>query len=241
MPKPRVFVVVLRRPWSTRDEMRSDPFWEFGSFGITGCHARNLMNSRKSERLEGARLAFAQGGKDGTRLVYLTPPIHVVSHGDCIEATWSPHEKPFRYREAPLLAHNRSASDFPTLAAALSRGKRSTIEGQFASQFRSRTTPLETLVAEELISVYNKQRKRAAKAKLADCYADALPKAPPVVDRNRRQTYKSLLDEARAGELRSAFQANAKRNRALNEKLAAMDCPVRTRPRCNRQRNARVC
>ena len=41
MEQPPVFIVHLRRPKKNDpEEMRSDPFWEFGSFGCTGCHSR---------------------------------------------------------------------------------------------------------------------------------------------------------------------------------------------------------
>ena len=41
MAMPNVFFVHLRRPnRSDPDEQRDDPFYEFGSFGCTGCHGR---------------------------------------------------------------------------------------------------------------------------------------------------------------------------------------------------------
>ncbi|MBK9033452.1 MAG: hypothetical protein IPL61_19670 [Myxococcales bacterium] len=69
----RVIIVVLRQPRSDEDA-RTDPFFEFGSFGLTGCHAANLLHD---EAADGARLAFAQGGPLGFRLVTLTPPVEV--------------------------------------------------------------------------------------------------------------------------------------------------------------------
>lgn len=48
MGDPQVVFVMLRQP--RRDnpgEMRTDPLWEFGSFGCTRCHSRNLMNPFK--------------------------------------------------------------------------------------------------------------------------------------------------------------------------------------------------
>jgi hypothetical protein len=58
-----VVLVLLRRPnRSNPREMRSDPFWEFGSFGCTGCHTTNLMNIRRADELAGVRFGFAQGG-----------------------------------------------------------------------------------------------------------------------------------------------------------------------------------
>jgi hypothetical protein len=40
----QVFVVMLRRP--RKNDRRSDPFWEFGSFGCTGCHGKNLLHPK---------------------------------------------------------------------------------------------------------------------------------------------------------------------------------------------------
>lgn len=48
MRDERVIVVHLRRPKNASD-MRDDPFWEFGSFGITGCHAHDLRNLMAGE------------------------------------------------------------------------------------------------------------------------------------------------------------------------------------------------
>ena len=39
---PKVIIVVLRQSKkSDEKEQRVDPFWEFGSFGLTGCQNRN--------------------------------------------------------------------------------------------------------------------------------------------------------------------------------------------------------
>jgi hypothetical protein len=94
---PRVIVVMLRVPKRTAGESRDDPFWEFGSFGCTGCHRHNLLNPRRSSELRGARFGFVQGGDDGLRLVHVTPPISVRSVGDICEAFWSPAEMPLTY------------------------------------------------------------------------------------------------------------------------------------------------
>ncbi len=230
MPMTPVFLVILRRPRSDVDEMRSDPFWEFGSFGITGCHARNLMNLKKFKRLEGARLAFAQGGSLGTRLVYLTPPIKVTPHRNRVEATWTPHKMPFRYAEAPVLAHNRRVGDFPLLESTLKNGERRTLEGQFASNFRSRTTPLEAPIAKELIRLYSNMRKAASHVLIAAHYAEALPKLPPHIDNDRQRTYSSHLEAANTEslnpELATGYSANARRSRMLCKDLEPMDAKL---------------
>ena len=116
MVKARVVVVHLRRPHlSNPEEMRSDPFWEFGSFGLTGCHSKNLMNPKKSSELNGVRFAFAQGGELGMRLVYLSPPVKIARHGGLCEATWQPHEMPFKYSAAPVLIDHAGQTGFPLL------------------------------------------------------------------------------------------------------------------------------
>ena len=239
MSESSVFLVLLRRPRSLRTdptEMRSDPYWEFGSFGITGCHARNLMNPKKAARLSGARLAFAQGGPLGFRLVYLTPPVRVVPYPYLIETTWQPHEMPLCYKDAPTLADNRAPANFPLLEASLRCGKRSTPEGQFASQFRSRATSIGPEIAEELIRIYSAMRGKASTSVIASTYVDALPSHPPNQDMNREQTYSLRLEEAKAGQaipgLAAAYKANFKMNLEVIEEFshadAEMDCVKQT-------------
>jgi hypothetical protein len=89
---------MLRRPrLDDPNEMRTDPLWEFGSFGCTGCHRANLMNPAKLTELHGARVGFAQNGPHGIKLVHLTPPIRTLHHGSFGEAKWSPAEMPLTY------------------------------------------------------------------------------------------------------------------------------------------------
>lgn len=207
-----VFIVHLRRPKSKCDP-RSDPFWELGSFGMTGCHASNLMNPRNAENIEGARLAFAQGGPEGMRLVHLTPRIKVVLHKNKIEATWTPAKMPFRYQGAPILAYNEGLSDFPELEKTLKHGNRSTIEAQFSSLFRSRTTPLQDLLAIELIRVYTEMRNAASRSAIAMIYVDALPWAPTMIDQSRQLVYEELLDAARGKASGAACGSTFKKKR----------------------------
>jgi hypothetical protein len=195
--------------------MRSDPFWEFGSFGITGCHSSNLMNPKNAKNLNGVRFAFAQGGRQGTRLVYLTPPVKIVQHGDRIEANWSPPQWPFRYSDAPILIGNREKSNFPKLEELLKHTSRSTNEGKFSSRFRSRTACLDEKLAQELVSVYTEQRNRKPSA-IASSYEQALPWPPPRIDCDRSRTYDQAVEEAvhpksRRGCGRSARTAPAPR------------------------------
>jgi hypothetical protein len=195
VPEDRVIIVHLRRPGTA--DPRSDPFWEFGSFGITGCHNKNLMTPRNAAKLEGVRLAFAQGGREGTKLVYLSPPVEIVAHADRLEAKW-PHEKPFRYDKAPILVSNSTLSDFPRLDDSI-KGARKTREAQFSSCFRSKTTCLEAQLAKEIIKVYTRRRNRAPVSAFASFYSDALP-FKGAVDTHRRQTYLEKLKEVRESE-----------------------------------------
>ena len=122
---PKVFAVHLRRPKRARvapDERRDDPFYEFGSFGSTGCHLNNLFNPRHEKDLDGARLAFVQGGPQGTRLVFLTPPVTINVWEDRCEARWVPTKMPFKYAEA--LDNNICRWDNP-----------SSCDGTFAHQY----------------------------------------------------------------------------------------------------------
>ena len=93
---------MLRQPrLGDPNEMRTDPLWEFGSFGCTRCHRKNLMNIRKLNELNGARFAFAQNGSLGIKLVHVTPPVRMLHHGNFGEAKWDAAEMPLRYDAAP--------------------------------------------------------------------------------------------------------------------------------------------
>lgn len=143
--------------------------------------------------LDGAKLAFAQGGEDGFRLVLLTDPVETVFHSDFVEAKWSPAHMPFKYNQAPLLIKNNSESDFPLLRQFIALANCPTWERKFASKFRARKTPLETGIAVEIIRVFEQKFDSDSLHLFALTYIDALPYSPPRVDSNRRQTYQSLL------------------------------------------------
>jgi len=188
-----VVVIHLRRPVrSDPDEMRSDPFWEFGSFGCTRCHRKNLMHPARIHELAGARLAVAQGGPDGFRLVHLTPPATVVEHAGCCELRWEPAEMPFRYDRAPVLIDARGRSDFPGLKRLIRSARRSTWPARFSSTFRSRRTPLPDALAAQVRSRYDAARSEAAPDDLATCYSESMPHPPPLIDPNRRGTLERL-------------------------------------------------
>jgi hypothetical protein len=190
-----VIITLLRRP-RIRDEneQRNDPFWEFGSFGLTGCHRKNLLNPRRAYQLEGKRIAFAQGGPDGFRLVLLTPPVTVAHHGAVCELRWSV-SMPLTYSSAPILVDNNGHSDFPALLDEIDGVARHTFVAQFASKFRSRRTPVAASLRDELASGFG--AAISAGAERSKRYTDCLPYLPPKVDNRRKETYERLLDDAR--------------------------------------------
>lgn len=182
----KVIVVCLRQPKRDNlEEARSDPFYEFGSFGCTGCHRRNVMNLRRVHELDGYRVAFAQGGSGGFRLVLLTTPVQVRAYSDRAELLWQPAEAPFRYGDAPVLARNDGYSDFPRLLQSLGNVNRSTLVAKFTSAFRSRRKPLGVSIAEEIVSQYNRLRDLAKPDAIAVNYTDALPFPPNKPDLDR--------------------------------------------------------
>lgn len=197
MSAARVIVVHLRQPKrSDPGESRSDPFYEFGSFGCTKCHSRNLMHPRRAHELDGARFAFAQGGPLGFRLVHLSPPARVVEHRDRCELVWTPAESPFRYDAAPVLVNADGESDFPALVRMLRGVFRETWPGRFSSAFRSRRTPLPAIVADEVVRVFDRKRAKATPEALAASYVDALPYPPNRPDDAREATLAGLRAEA---------------------------------------------
>ena len=195
MENPKVIIVTLRQP--RQNDSRTDPLWEFGSFGCTGCHTRNLMNPRKAHLLDQARLAFAQGGHQGFKLVYLAPPIETVLHskidGEIVEAKWLSISMPFKYAEAPLLVDNNGDTDFPLLRHYIETVKRSTPVAKFTSKFRSRREPLEMDIAQELIEVFDQAVSLGKPERFASIYIEALPYLPDIVDNNRDETYWKLI------------------------------------------------
>jgi len=196
MANTRVFVVLLRRPRKSHpNERRDDPFYEFGSFGCTRCHSKNLLHPRHARELHGARLAFVQGGQLGFRMIFLTPPIAVnVWRFNC-EATWRPTEMPFKYTEAPIVAYNSGRSDFPLVEKFAHGTNRATVEAGRSSRFRSRAQPLPSKMAKQVVEVYERLRATAPLSSMAIAYDDALPYPPPKIDRNRKGTYERHICE----------------------------------------------
>jgi hypothetical protein len=197
MESDKIVVVHLRRPGA--NDPRNDPFWEFGSFGITGCHIDNLLNPKKVHELEGMRLAFAQGGRNGFKLVFLTPGISIVKHKTCSEARWQPVAMPLKYDEAPLLVANNGRM-MRGMREALQGVDRSTLESRFSSRFRSRRSPLNgdfPDLAREIATEFDLRYEQAKKnGYLAKTYDEALPWRIKAPDRQRQETYQRKLDEA---------------------------------------------
>lgn len=196
----KVFLIQLRRPKRDASEARSDPFWEFGSFGCTGCHSNNLFHPRHANRLSGARLAFVQGGPKGSRLVFLSPPIRIEPWEDRCEARWTPALMPFKYEHAPILAWNERAGDFPLIERLAKSANCNTIEAGLSSRIRSRAKPLNADQAAEIVAVYNQHRAKAPQEGIAASYEQALSWTPPMVDRDRGASYQRRIREL-AGEL----------------------------------------
>ena len=201
--EPKVIICTLRMAEGASD-CRLDPFWKQGSFGLTGCHARNLMHYGKHDKLHGARLAFAQAGPDESKpnsrepkerkLVYMTPPITTKIHKrngvKLVEACWEP-SRPLAYKSAPVLASNIRPSDFPTFYEEhVKHTKRNTPIAKFSSRFRSRRKPLNPPSARELIKVYDCHRNNGDV--IESCYTEALSEScqnSMRICRNRREAY----------------------------------------------------
>ena len=196
MPE-KVFVVVLRRPKRRKSEKRSDPFYEFGSFGCTGCHNTNLLSMRNEKKLQDARLAFAQGGKDVVKLIEITPPIKVKRCGERLRACWCARET-FRFDTAPVLVSNTKKFE-PMLCEfekAYSWANRKTNLQKFSSCFRSRARPLDPDLADKLVREFENCRNSAKPGDLTKNYCETMETPPPDGkgdERSRRKVYRDLL------------------------------------------------
>ena len=190
----RVIIVHLRRP--KVGDKRTDPLYEFGSFGLTGCHRKDLLADGDAA---GTRLAFAQGGDLGFRLVTLTPPVEVRHLATVWEAFWSPAGMPLRYDTAPTLIDNDGSSDVEGMREFLAEVNRSTWEAKFSSSFRTRKQPLDPAMAAGLVRAW--ERAFDSGAERAEAYWEALPYwEDDVVDRDRHGTHQKWLKRARGEE-----------------------------------------
>jgi hypothetical protein len=158
-----LFIIFLRRPRDKKDS-RADPFWEFGSFGCTGCHSRNLLNPKRRHIKSGDRVAFVQGGRHECRLLLITPPVMRIDYCGGVELRWSDTDLPFRYSEsAPLLADAEPdvPNTLPELARLVNPVHRTSAAAKLASLFRARCKPLCEAVASELSRAYDHARSVA--------------------------------------------------------------------------------
>jgi hypothetical protein len=205
-----VVVVLLRRPRKQAGESRDDPFWEFGSFGCTGCHGSNLLNQKGCIELNGSHLAFVQGGVDGFRLVHVSPRVSIRAVEANHEALWSPAEMPLTYAAAPIVLNNFGYSDVPLLAELVNGVIRSTPLGKFASAFRSRRQALPEHVGAQVLSTYRHFRERGAE--VASHYVQAMPYPPPCVEQDRAARYALMLSRRRMTVSQSSDDGRGKRH-----------------------------
>jgi hypothetical protein len=199
----KVFLVYLRKPRRISDQ-REDPFWEFGSFGITLCHHRNLLSPNDSKKLVGARLAFIQPGPGCTKLVHVTPPVAVRRYRrrrrqeDVLETRWRPRTMPLSFDYAPTLIDRRGRSAFPLLKKMLRGIKGRTPLTKFASKFRTRSKPLPQDVSAEVLDKYRQARREAGSAGIAKNSVDAFH-GKTGVTYDRRTRYRRLQRDAGMG------------------------------------------
>ncbi len=158
-----LFFVFLRRPRHLGDR-RNDPFWEFGSFGKTGCHKSNLLHPRLTPIRKGDRLAFLQGGNREIRIVGVTPPVDLAIHGDRVELNWTRSYRPLPYSDAALLINNAGKTDFPVVLAMLQGTKRSTYCGAAGSKFRSSKSPVDSELSKGILRWFSRAGLPEARA-----------------------------------------------------------------------------
>ena len=166
---------------------------------------RNLMNSKEIKELDGVRLAFAQGGPDGFKLILLTPPVKSEKYRNCCELKWEPDgAKFFKYKNAPLLIdnkkiHERPASDFPAFMKMLQTPpvERGTWAQEFSSKFRSKRKQLPNAVALDIIKKYSAFVKSSPKEHFTSDYTETMHEKPPIPDNNRKETYQNFIRKAK--------------------------------------------
>jgi hypothetical protein len=210
----RLFLVFLRKPG--RNDLRTDPFWEFGSFGCTGCHGHNLLNPKRRHVQDGDSLAFVQGGPEGCKLLLITAPIRRRDHlGGRVELRWSRKAKPFRYASprAPVLADPGAGRvRLVELGRLVNSAKRASAQAKLASCFRACCRPLEIRLASELIRLFGEARRAAKASDVIRHYTDALPWVGYQMSKRERHTqYHRLLRELSGLPLRS--QLSTARNK----------------------------
>ncbi|MCE5232789.1 MAG: hypothetical protein ABFC67_03150 [Mizugakiibacter sp.] len=155
------FLVYLRRPDGI-DDRRNDPFWEFGSFGVTRCHASNLLHPRKTPIRKGDRLAFLQGGMGEIRVICLTPAVDLLKPCNVdgfVEVRWDPAHRPLKFAASPLLVNNDGDSDFPAIFDLIKDASRLTWCSKAASKLRSRSSPAPAALVSQIHRWFDQPRK----------------------------------------------------------------------------------
>lgn len=190
-----VIIVMLRRP--RKNDPRRDPYFELGSFGLTGCHKENLLADTSAA---GKRLAFVQGGPSGFRLVMLTPVVDVRDLGGCREAFWSRAGMSLKYDHAPVVIDNAGGA-LRGLQDLLAGVQRPTWEARFASTFRSRKRPVTRALAKAITEVWT-AATRNPEAR-ATHYWQSLPKRPDAIDEDRVASHRALCDKATGSVVRA--------------------------------------
>lgn len=194
-----LYPVMLRPPkekWEKPWDMRNDPFWMCGSFGLTGCHGKTLLHTKNLEKLVGHQVVFFQGGAGdeyAIKVLYITPPLTTEHHAFVNEIRWNPENSlPFRYADAPIAIAQDGSTDFPKLKAMTDSVARDTAKGRFGSRFRTYSKALPPEVERELLRIYAQKVKAAPASAFASDYTDALPYPPPFPDSKRQHTYDYL-------------------------------------------------
>lgn len=151
-----LYFVYLRQPGGM-DDPRDDPFWEFGSFGLTGCHRRNLLNPNGTPLEVGDRLAFLQGGLGSVRVVGLTPPIIVHPDNERCHVAWDPDYRPVGFDLAPVLVSNDGESAFGAIFEYVQEVARPSWCSKLASKFRARTSPIPDDLGQQVLCYFSRQ------------------------------------------------------------------------------------
>ena len=185
-----LYLILLRQPRSTKTEMRTDPFWETGSFGLTGCHKCNLLHPKNLLLLKNSEIGFVQGGPDGMKLVHLVNLNGAQGFSDRLELTWDSalNKMPLKYSNAIILINNNGESDIKGFPKSLRSVNRNTWVARFASAYRSRSTPLDKELAQHVRRTF----QRFSRRKRAGSYIEAMHAPPPRVDTNRLKTQRQL-------------------------------------------------
>ena len=195
----KVYIVTLRQPKKSnknKREKRLDPFWEKGSFGLTGCHNHGLLHPKRAQDLTGARLAFAQGGPEGFKLILLTDEIEVILHKCKTEVKWLRTDNTFKYKSAPRLITNLGDSDFQRLKGFIADTKCPSLVSGFSSRFRNRCNPLRMDIAEEIIRVFEQKVSVSDPTQFISSFIDALPYPPPDSKYDRENAYNKKIKDA---------------------------------------------